>query len=239
VSRVLFARHAQASFLEPDYDKLSAIGEAQARQLGEFWAHRKLILNRVFSGPRVRQKETARIAGEAYRKAGARFPELVVMAEFDEYQGDAVLAKSLPGLLESDKEVQALHAAFQNSASPKELHGNFQKLFEWIISKWVAGAIVVPGVETWLEFCARVNSGISRFISQSTPGEQAVIFTSGGPIAVAMQRALDLSQQNTLRVTWMSRNCSYSEFIFSGDRFSISTFNSYPHFDDPSMLTYR
>jgi broad specificity phosphatase PhoE len=239
VSRVLFTRHAQASFLEPDYDKLSAVGESQARQLGEYWAQRKFTFQRVLSGPRIRQKETARIVGEAYQRARVRFPEPVVMPEFDEYQGDAVLAKSLPRLIDSDNEVRALHAAFQNSATPKELHGNFQKLFERIIGNWVAGTIVVPGVETWLEFSARVNSGISRFIAQSIPGEQAVIFTSGGPIAVAMERALNLSPQNTLRVTWMSRNCSYSEFIFSGDRFSMSTFNSYPHFDDPSMLTYR
>jgi hypothetical protein len=54
-----------------------------------------------------------------------------------------------------------------------------------------------------------------------------------------MQRALNLSPQDTLRVTWMSRNCSYSEFIFSGARFTLSAFNAFPHLDDPSMLTYR
>jgi broad specificity phosphatase PhoE len=239
VSRVFLARHAQASFLEPDYDKLSPIGEAQARRLGEYWAQRKLIFHRVCSGPRIRQKETAQIVGEAYEKVGVRFPDPVVMPEFDEYQADAVLAKSLPGLLERDKGIQELYAAFQNSASSTELHRNFQKLFERIIGDWVAGDTVVPGVETWPEFCARVKSGIARFVSESSPGEHAVIFTSGGPIAVAMQRALDLSPQNTLRTTWMSRNCSYSEFIFSGDRFTLSAFNAFPHLDDPSMLTYR
>jgi broad specificity phosphatase PhoE len=239
VSRVFLTRHGQASFLQPDYDRLSAIGEVQARQLGEYWAQRKLIFRRVGVGPRVRQVETARLVGEAYQKAGVQFPEPVIMPEFDEYQGDAVLAKSLPNLLENDKEIQMLHAAFQNSSNTRELHRNFQKLFAKIIGDWVAGDIVVPGVETWLEFCARVNLGISQFVSQSRSGEQSVIFTSGGPIAVAMQRALDLSPQNTLQVTWMSRNCSYSEFIFSSDRFTLSTFNAFPHLDDPTMLTYR
>jgi broad specificity phosphatase PhoE len=194
---------------------------------------------RVGVGPRIRQTETARLVGEAYRKSGVHFPEPVMMPEFDEYQGDAILAKSLPNLLESDKKIQALHAAFQNSSNTKELHGNFQKLFAKIIGDWVNGDLIVPGVETWAEFCARVDSGISRFISQSNPGEQSVIFTSGGPIGVAMQRALDLSVMNTLQVTWMSRNCSYSDFIFSGDRFTLSSFNAFPHLDDSSMLTYR
>lgn len=239
MSRVLLTRHAQACFLEADYDQLSAVGEAQARQLGEYWAQRKLIFQRVYSGPRVRQRETARIVCEAYYKSGVPIPEPMVMPEFDEYQGEAVLEKSLPGLLENDKEIQKLQAAFQDCASPKERHRNFQKLFEAVIGQWVAGAISVPGVETWPEFCARVNGGIGRFISHARPGERAVIFTSGGPIAVAMQRALNLSPQDTLRVTWMSRNCSYSEFIFSGARFTLSAFNAFPHLDDPSMLTYR
>jgi broad specificity phosphatase PhoE len=239
VSRVFLARHGQASFLQPDYDKLSATGEAQARQLGEYWAHRRVSFHRAGVGPRVRQAETARLVAEAYQKAGVHFPEPTMMPEFDEYQGDAVLAESLPKLLENDREIQALHSDFQNSSNTRELHRNFQKLFAKIIGDWVVGDLIVPGVETWAEFCARVNSGISRFISQSNPGEQSVIFTSGGPIAVAMQRALDLSPQNTLQVTWMSRNCSYSEFVFSGDRFTLSSFNAFPHLDDPTMLTYR
>jgi hypothetical protein len=37
----------------------------------------------------------------------------------------------------------------------------------------------------------------------------------------------------------MPRNCSYSEFVFSGDRFTLSTFNSFQHLDDPALLTYR
>jgi hypothetical protein len=38
---------------------------------------------------------------------------------------------------------------------------------------------------------------------------------------------------------WMSRNCSYSEFLFSGERFTLSAFNAFPHLDDPALLTYR
>ena len=54
-----------------------------------------------------------------------------------------------------------------------------------------------------------------------------------------MQRALDLSARNALKTAWMVRNCSYSEFLFSGDRFTLSCFNASPHLDDASLLTYR
>src|SRR5271168_1558264 len=99
MGRVFLVRHAQASFLEPDYDKLSATGEKQARVLGEYWARHKINFDRVFSGPLVRQRDTARIAAGACRAAGHTLPEPVVMQEFDEYDGEAVVKYALPRLL--------------------------------------------------------------------------------------------------------------------------------------------
>jgi broad specificity phosphatase PhoE len=239
MSRVLLVRHAQASFLEPDYDKLSALGETQARVLGRYWARQKIVFDRACSGPCVRQRDSARIVGEAYRDAGLSFPEPIVMREFDEYQGEAVLERALPQLVETDATIRELHQQFLNQRTPADRSKPFQKLFEAVINKWVGGAISVLGVESWDEFCARVNSGLSRFLSAAKRGEQSAIFCSGGPIAVAMQRALNLSAQDTLRVAWMSRNCSYSEFLYSGERFTLSAFNAFPHLDDASLLTYR
>ena len=95
------------------------------------------------------------------------------------------------------------------------------------------------GVETWQEFGERVNSGLKKFLGAGARGERVAIFTSGGPVAVAMQRALHLSAEDTLQLTWMSRNSSWSEFLYSGERFSLSTFNSHAHIADPAMLTYR
>ena len=239
MGRLILVRHAQASFLAPDYDKLSPLGERQARLLGEYWAQRSGKFDRIFSGPRTRQKDTAKLAAAAYRTGEVEFPEPIVIDEFDEYDGEAVLRKSLPGLLESGDSIQVLHEAFLQSATASEQQKNFQKLFEVVISKWVEGEVVVSGVESWPEFCARVNRGLSKVVSAGKPNEQVAIFASGGPIAVAMQRALNLSPQDTLRTAWMSRNCSYSEFLFSADRFTLSSFNAFPHLDGADLLTYR
>lgn len=239
MSRVLLLRHAQASYLEPDYDKLSSTGETQARVLGEYWARHKINFDRVFSGPRVRQMDTARIAAAAYREAGHALPEPVVLHEFDEYQGEAVMKYALPRLLESDTEIRDMHQAYLDATMPAERSKNFQKMVEGVIDMWVAGELVVPSVESWLEFAARVNRGLWQIMSSAKHGECSVIFCSGGPIAIGMQRALHLSAQDTLRVAWMSRNCSYTEFLFSGERFTLSAFNAFPHLDDASLLTYR
>jgi len=241
MSRLLLIRHAQASFLEQNYDKLSALGEAQARHLGQYWARKKVVFDRVYSGPRVRQKDTARIVAESYRDAGLSFPEPMVMPEFDEYHGDAVLEQGLPQLLESNSEVRRLHQAYQNSIHPEQRLATFEKMFEMLITKWVDGELLLPSVESWAEFCARVDRGLSRCMSASGRGQQLAVFCSGGLLGVAMRRAFRLSDRDTLRAAWMVRNCSYSEFLFSrsNDRFTLSTFNAFPHLDDVSLLTYR
>src|ERR1700735_4014545 len=239
MSRLFLVRHAQASFLEQTYDKLSALGEMQSKALGEFWARHKVAFERVCSGPCIRQKDTATIVAAAYRTANIAFPQSLIVPEFDEYQGEAVLEGSLPALLESDREVFTLHDAFQASHDPHSRRRTFQKLFEAVIGKWVAGEIPSNGVEPWRDFTSRVNTGLKKFLGGGAQSERLAIFTSGGPIGLAVQRALDLTAQNALRVSWMAQNCSFSEFLYSNDRFTMSSFNSVPHLDDPSLQTYR
>ena len=241
MGRLFLIRHAQASFLEQNYDKLSALGETQALRLGQHWAQRKIVFDGVCSGPRVRHKETAKTVGAVYRDAGIPFPEPVVIPEFDEYQAEAVLKQGLPGLVESNSKVRELHGEYQNSTKPEQRLVNFEKMFEMLITKWVDGEVVLPAVESWAEFCARADRGLSQYMSANGRGQQLAIFGSAGLIGVAMQRALHLSPQDTLRTTWTIRNSSFSEFLFSNinDRFTLSTFNSFPHLDDVSLLTYR
>ena len=197
------------------------------------------MFDRVGTGPALRHRHTAQIAGEAYRKIGLTFSEPAMLEEFGEFNGEAILAQSLPQLLGRDGKIRELHDALQNSSNETEKRANFQRMFEAVIYLWANGEIKPQNVETWQDFCARVTRGLSNFLAKAGKGEVAAIFTSGGPLGVVVQWALHLSAQDTLRVAWMSRNCSYSEFLFSGDRLTLSSFNSFPHLDDDSLLTYR
>jgi broad specificity phosphatase PhoE len=239
MGKLFLVRHAQASFLEQNYDKLSKRGESQARLLGQYWVQRNMVYDRVATGPRARQQDTAKLTSDEYRKSGLEFPEPLTLSEFDEYRGEAVLERSLPELLKIDQPIRDLHTVFQSASDSATKRATFQKLFEAVIGRWVDGAVTVSGVETWSEFCFRVNSGLTKFLASVGRGERVAIVTSGGPIAVAMQRALNLSPQHTLEVSWMSRNCSWSEFLYSKDRFTLSSFNVHPHLTDAAMLTYR
>ncbi len=239
MSYIILARHGQASFLERDYDKLCANGETQARLLGEYWAQRGVFFGGAYSGPRLRQQETARIVADAYRRAEVDFPETVVMSEFDEYQAEAVLRECLPQLLRVNAEINELHIAYKDSSEFGGRRKTFQKLFEAVIGKWVAGEVSADGVEPWHEFCLRVERGLAQVVRDTPPAASAVIFTSAGTIGAAMRQALHLSGEDTLRLTWMSRNASLSEFLASGGRFTLSTFNAHPHLDGDGLLTYR
>lgn len=239
MGRLFLVRHAQASFLSQNYDQLSPLGETQARLLGQYWAQQHVLFDHVGMGPALRHRQTAQLVGEAYREAGLHFPSPVIADDFDEFRGEAVLSESLPQLLANNDKIRNLHNAMQNSSSDAAKRADFQRLFEAVIFLWVSGEINPPNVETWQEFCARVNRGLSEFLAKSRKGEIVALFTSGGPVSVAVQRALHLSAPDTLQVAWMSRNCSFSEFLFSGERFTVSSFNSFPHLDAESLLTYR
>jgi broad specificity phosphatase PhoE len=239
MSHLLLVRHGQASFLEQNYDKLSARGEAQSRLLGEYWARHKIAIDRVYSGPRVRQRETARLVGEAYRKAGLDWPEVQVLDAFDEFRAEAVIEQSLPPLIQSDVRIRDMYQDFEKAEGQAERFKTFQRMFEVVVSRWADGELPVPGIEPWPEFCDRVQAGFAALTTNGNRGRRIVIFSSGGPTGVAMQRALKLSTEATLKTAWMVANSAYSQFLFSGNRFTLTSYNSYPHITDRDFLTYR
>jgi broad specificity phosphatase PhoE len=239
MSNLFLVRHGQASFLEDNYDKLSLRGEAQSRMLGQYWVKHAITFDQVFSGPRTRQRDTAHLAGEAYRTAGLPWPEPTIIDGFDEFNAEAVMQQALPILLEGDSHVRNLHAEFEKAESQAERFKAFQRVFEVIVGRWAGGALPLPGIQPWSAFCDRVQEAITQITSQSSANANIVVFSSGGPNGVAMQRALNLGTDATLRTAWMTVNSAYSQYIFSGARFTLASYNAYPHITDREFLTYR
>jgi broad specificity phosphatase PhoE len=239
MSYLFLVRHGQASFLAQNYDQLSAKGEIQSRMLGEYWASHKLEFDRVYSGPRVRQRETATIVGEAYKRAGLPWPEIEIMEAFDEFQAEAVIEQALPALVASDPHIGAMHREFDKADGQAQRFKSFQRMFEVVIGRWAAGELEVRGIEPWPDFCDRVQAGFAELCGNGNRGQRIAVFTSGGPTGVAMQRALSLSTESTLKAAWMVANSAYSQFLFSHSRFTLASYNSYPHITSPDLFTYR
>ena len=239
MSHLLLVRHGQASFLEENYDKPSAKGEAQSRLLGKYWAEIKLPVDRVYTGPRVRQRETARLVGETYKESGLRWPEAEIMEAFDEFKAEAVVEQALPPLVKSDPHIRGMYQEFEKAQGQAERFKSFQRMFEIVVGRWAAGELPIPGIEPWSQFCDRVQSGFAALTGNGSRSQRIIIFSSGGPTGVAMQRALSLSTEATLKTAWMVANSAYSQFLFSGNRFTLASYNSYPHITDREFLTYR
>jgi broad specificity phosphatase PhoE len=232
-------RHGQASFLESNYDKLSERGERQARILGEYWLETGATFDQVYYGPACRHLRTGEIVAEVYRHAGARWPEPVTLPELDEYPGIEVMRTFLPGLMERHEDIRALETEFRQAGDRSAAFRVYDKLFQRITRMWVDEELDSPEVESWRRFCDRVDHGIGTIREGALKNGRVVVFTSGGVIAATVRKALDLSPQRTLELSWTSRNASYTEFLFSLERFSLSSFNSHPHLEDGEMLTYR
>jgi broad specificity phosphatase PhoE len=163
----------------------------------------------------------------------------VVLDSFNEFQAETVMERCLPELIETDSEIASMNQAFRNATTRPEQFKTFQRMFEIVIGRWAEGQLPLEDIEPWPEFCSRVHQALAELASSGNRGEQIVIFSSGGPVGVAMQRALALSTEATLKTAWMVRNCAFNEFLFSTERFTLSSYNATPHFTDPELITYR
>jgi broad specificity phosphatase PhoE len=232
-------RHGQASFLEANYDKLSQRGELQSRILGEYWLRTRACFEQIYYGPAERQIRTGEIAGDVFRAAGAPWPDPIHLPEFDEYPGIEVMRTFLPGLMEKHEDIRELEAESRAAGDRITAARIYDRLYQRITRMWVAGELDSPEVESWVHFCERVDRGISRIREAAGAYRRIAVFTSGGVIGATVRTALDLSPQRTLELSWTSRNASYTEFLFSRERFSLSSFNNHPHLEDEDLLTYR
>lgn len=232
-------RHGQASYMAEDYDRLSPTGEDQARKLGEFWVDRGIEFHQVFQGPAKRHARTAEIVAEVMNAAGMPLPEPVVIKELDEFDAFQVMKVMVPILIERDEAVRGMYERFQAAQDTPDAGRILQRLFGQVARHWSSGEFEIPEIESWAQFRSRICGAISHIRAVSPKSSNIAVFTSGGPIAATMSIALNLPPQQAIELVWMSRNCSYSEFLFSGDRFTLSSFNSFPHLDDRELLTYR
>lgn len=241
--KLWLVRHGQASFGKADYDCLSRLGEQQSRILGEHFAKAGLHFDAVYSGEMKRQRDTAELVIE--KQPHPPLPVPKILSEFNEYDFMAIIHDQLPVLMDE-------------LGLPENILGNlrtdrktFQKLFNTIYTRWVAGTHNSAEIESYQHYIARVKKGLSMVVRNSHPGQNIGIFTSGGVINAVMQMALDLPDNVTTELGWRIRNTSVSLFTASKEKATehgslfkcrLTSFNSTAHLDltgNPDLATYR
>ncbi|HEY8461797.1 MAG TPA: histidine phosphatase family protein [Blastocatellia bacterium] len=236
---LVLIRHGQPRSFEKDSDRLSPLGEEQARMLAEYWIRQGVSFDEVYSGALVRQRRTAEIVGECFTQSGLDWPRLRIMPELNEYDSIGIINNLIPSLAERDAAFRALAEAFERNRDAPDRNRHFQRMFEAVTSAWLGGECEVEGVEPWRSFQSRVHEAIQRITSAEGSGRRVAVFTSGGVIGLAVQHVLNAPERSALEINWRVRNCSLTEFTFSRGRISLDSFNAIPHLDDPAMRTYR
>jgi len=236
MSTLFMIRHGQASFGEKNYDRLSAIGFKQADITAKHWVRLRRHVDAVYVGRMQRQIDTAGALLSALDDNGLAQPEVISEAAFDEYDSEAVFKAQLPSVLDAYPAVQE---RTDEILTDKKL---FHFVFHKAMNRWLSGEYDEPGSVTWEGFKQRVKDGIRRVIQEQGAKKQVAVFTSGGPISVAVQQALSLSNKMAMAQSWHIMNASITRFKYNPDGIALVGFNDVTHLEmekDPELLTYR
>ena len=235
MSRLVLVRHGQASAFSDDYDRLSPLGEAQARALGGHWVKQGYSWDRLFFGPRLRHRQTAEAVAEVYRERGRPLPHPEMLPDVDEHRGASVVKRVLS---EAADDGQTFPPGWREAAkNDPELMRHYFELFQKITLQWVLGQHVFEDLEPWPAFRRRVEGALGHIVSNGKSSQNIVIFTSGGPLAVATGYALALPDEKIIELSWAVFNIAVAEFQFSRDRFSLFGFNGLPPMEGPDWKT--
>ncbi|MBT8370495.1 MAG: histidine phosphatase family protein, partial [Deltaproteobacteria bacterium] len=90
MSEIYFVRHGQASFGADDYDRLSPLGEKQARILARYLAKTGKVFDAIYYGEMERQQKTAQAFLNYYREHQLAVPRTQSVDAFNEYDSFAV-----------------------------------------------------------------------------------------------------------------------------------------------------
>lgn len=233
---IYLIRHAQASFGAQDYDVLSPLGYRQAEALGDYLAQLGIRFDRCISGELHRQQDTARTTLARLDRSDKGPPSLEIDAAFNEFQADAVIRAHLPELLEV--EPNALHI-LRNAASHR---AEFQRLFTFVVHRWISGEHEKEELESWSSFLERVAGGLERLLEQAEKSDKIAVFTSGGTITALLQRIIGVPSVKAFELNWQIVNTSLSQLKFRGREVALASFNSHAHLQllkNPELVTHR
>ncbi|WP_095083275.1 histidine phosphatase family protein [Pseudomonas sp. Irchel s3h17] len=233
---IYLIRHGQASFGADDYDVLSSIGVRQAEILGSHLAELGLSFDRCLSGDLRRQQHTANSALAQFGAVGLPVPPVEIDSAFNEFDADAVIRALLPDLL--PEEPEALHI-LRNATQNR---GEFQRIFALIIERWLAGTYDPPGLESWLDFVERVQTGLQRILEQADNTQKIAVFTSGGTITALLHLITQMPARQAFELNWQIVNTSLNHLKFRGCEVALASFNSHAHLQllkAPDLITFR
>jgi broad specificity phosphatase PhoE len=214
---IYLIRHAQASFGARDYDKLSSLGEQQARRLGETLSDVKPDL--VVSGSMRRHEQTATLAGFT--------PE--VDTGYDEFDHEQVIIAHKPAY----RVRPVMLADLARTGNPQRA---FQDMFTAATQRWIDGGDGYT--ESFSAFCERSEAAVRRTAGRLGKGGTALVFTSGGPIAAVVSRLLSGGDGLWAKLNPVTINTAITKVVSGRGGLTVVSYNEHVHVGS-EMLSYR
>ena len=238
MSKLLFIRHAQASYGTQNYDQLSPLGLRQADILGEYLAAHRAPFTRLYVGPLKRHHQTLAATLAAYRKRNLPEPEIVERAELIEHQGPKVMGHVMPTLLKSEPRWRQWMEESENNFELRRKH--HLTLYDEVVRRWAVGTLddLAPDFQSWADFREEVARGMRQIMRDNPKGANVGIFSSGGTMSAAVGFAAGMNDPaKVIDLNGMVFNTAFSEMLFSGERLSLRTFNETPHLEEEGLFT--
>ena len=211
-------RHGQASFGADDYDQLSALGQAQARRLGEYWRESQgpeLRFDAVLTGTLRRQVQTWQGIAEGAALADTPHTRL---AGLNEYDSHAVIAAIHPEPL-------------PRPDTPERYRAHFRLLRQGLAA-WMRGETAPAGMPSYADFVQGVDDALAQ--ARTSGAERVLLVSSGGPIATAVSRVLQAPPEVSIELNLHYRNTAVSELNLGRRGPMLVTYNTLPHLVGPA-----
>lgn len=233
MSTLYLIRHGQAGFASPEYDILSPRGAEQMQHLGAYLAERRVAIDAIYSGPRRRQILSAQALVEAARQQGATISDAQVLEDLDEFPFGEILQAAV------SQGIRADYVALREELGGDPLHHprGFEQLFRLSVGRWVNAQVAGP--ESFVDFVARIERGLTTIRSHEGRGRRIAVVTSAGVIAATARAALGLDGPTAMRLCLQLYNSSLSTFRYREDLLSLISLNCTPHLTSDALVTLR
>lgn len=222
---IYLVRHGQASFGADNYDQLSQLGYRQGQVLGETLARLRVTPASVVCGSMQRHAQTA----EACLQAMQHPPYWQEEPGMDEFDHMDIIRNHDARL--TDPASLAEH--LRQHAEPRAA---FEALFQAAIAQWVRGDGDYR--EDWPDFRARVQDALQRLARALDSGEQLLVFSSGGPVAVAAQSFLGFPDADWPAFSRGLVNAGVTRVVGQPGDLRLASLNEHLHLGH-DLISYR
>ncbi|MGY0219735.1 histidine phosphatase family protein [Endozoicomonadaceae bacterium StTr2] len=224
-------RHGQASFGKDDYDQLSDLGRTQAVLLGEWLRKIKRQPTHIVTGSLRRHKQTRDALLDGFQ---AKSIEQSCDDGFNEIDHIGIINAHRPELADP----QVMRNWLEDHKEPIPA---YFELFTEAMKRWIVrGENRDEYQESWTDFKHRTLRALNRLANEMKPGDETVVVTSGGPIAMIALQLMNMQDHDFALLNRQVINTSVTSVIRRNDQNAIHRFNNYSHLEvvtDPGVIT--